>query len=89
MGQNYASNQDGFVYLTAQWQRRGNEPPGAVPGSKGRILERAAYEFFVRRTADGKADWTPEIEQRGVVRVPGWLGQYAGSPVCLASERGL
>ena len=79
MGQNYEHNTDGFVYMYA--------PNGNTEGTmnqlvmcrvpKGRILNRCAYEFFVARRQDGGADWSPSIEERGVVHAfpGGWINR--------------
>ncbi len=34
---------------------------------KDRIRDKAAYEFFVKRTADGSAVWSGKISERGAV----------------------
>ena len=53
---------------------------------KERVLERSAYEFFVSRRDDGTANWSREIQARGVVHTfpPGWVNRsthpYAWHP---------
>jgi hypothetical protein len=88
MGRNYEHNQDGFVYVYA--------PNGNLEGTmnqlvmlrtpKDRILDRRAYEYFVRHRGGGEAEWTSDIERRGVVHTfpGGWVNQrihpYAWQP---------
>jgi hypothetical protein len=76
----YEQNTDGCVYVYA--------PNGNTEGTmnqlvmfrvpKGRILERRAYEFFVRRRPDGEADWSGRIADRGVVHTfpSGWVNRH-------------
>ena len=80
MGKDYEQNEDGYVYVYAP---NGNDEGTMnqlvmfrVP--KGRILERRAYEFFVRRRPDGGADWSGRIEDRGVVHTfpSGWVNRH-------------
>jgi len=88
MGRNYELNRDGYVYLYA--------PNGNSEGTmnqlvmcrvpRDRILDRSAYEFLVERRAAGRAEWSPGIEDRGVVHAfpPGWVNElvhpYAWHP---------
>lgn len=88
MGKGYEHNRDGYVYVYA--------PNGNTEGSinqlvmfrvpKGRILQRAAYEYFASCGPDGRAQWTPDIEARGVVHTfpSGWVNKgvhpYAWHP---------
>jgi hypothetical protein len=88
MGRNYEHNRDGYVYVYA--------PNGNTEGTmnqlvmfrvrKDKVLDRAAYEFFVERAPDGKARWSPDINGRGVVHtfpagwVNTWLHAYAWHP---------
>lgn len=88
MGQNYQYNTDGYVYVYA--------PNGSVDGTmnqlvmcrvaRDRILDRGSYEFFTARRADGGADWSRRIEDRGVAHTfpAGWVNQkehpYAWHP---------
>ena len=79
MGKNYEHNRDGFVYLFA--------PNGNTDGTmnqlvvcripKDRILDRGSYEYFVSRRPDGTAEWSPRIEDRGVVHTfpTGWVNK--------------
>ena len=87
MGRNYGRNTDGYVYVYA--------PNGNVEGAmnqlvmarvpKDRILDRSAYEFYVRGRG-AAADWSPRIEDRGVVCAfrAGWVNRrvhpYAWHP---------
>jgi hypothetical protein len=87
MGRDYADNSDGYVYVYA--------PNGNTEGTmnqlvmfrvrRDRLLDRSAYEYFGALRPDGTADWTAEIEQRGVVHTfpSGWvneIGPYAWHP---------
>lgn len=77
MGRNYEDNEDGYVYIYA--------PNGNTEGTmnqlvmtrvpKDRLLERERYEFFAGLGADGDAEWSPQIEDRGVVHTfpEGWV----------------
>lgn len=68
-GQGFREARDGFVYLYA--------PNGNHDGSmnqlvlarvpRERIRNRAAYRFFARRTDSGGAEWSPNLDDRGVV----------------------
>ena len=84
MGQNYQHNTDGYVYLYApngSTDGRMNELALArVP--KDRVLQRAAYEFFTARHADGRAQWTPHLPDRGAVHTfpRGWVNYTIGDP---------
>ena len=88
MGKNYEHNRDGYVYLYS--------PNGHVEGQmnqlamvrvpRQRILDRSAYEFFVSVNADDSANWTSQIDRRGVVHTfpGGWVNRklhpYAWQP---------
>jgi len=77
MGKNYEHNRDGYVYAYA--------PNGNTEGTmnelvmfrvrKDRILNRSAYEFFASRNHDGSANWSSDINARGVVCTfpSGWV----------------
>lgn len=77
MGKSYEHNRDGYVYVYA--------PNGNTEGTmnqlvmfrvpRDRILERAAYEYFAALRADGSAEWSPRLEERGVVHTfpAGWV----------------
>jgi len=77
MGRNYEHNTDGYVYVYA--------PNGNVEGRmnelvmlrvpKDRIRDRSACEYYASRNRDGTANWTRDINARGVVcRFPsGWM----------------
>ncbi|HEY3281903.1 MAG TPA: hypothetical protein VGN26_06470, partial [Armatimonadota bacterium] len=81
MGRGYELNRDGYLYVYG--------PNGNVEGTmnqlvvfrvpKERLLDRSAYEFFVRRGSDGAASWSPRIEDRGVVHSfpAGWVNVRA------------
>lgn len=89
MGQNYADNTDGYVYIYA--------PNGTVDGTmnqlalarvhRDHILDRAQYEYFGALNADGTAQWRRDIHARGVVHTfpRGWVnwavgGAHSGHP---------
>ena len=88
MGKNYEHNQDGYVYVYA--------PNGNTDGTMNQlvmfrvpqdaILDRSAYEYFGSLHADGTAQWTNDIEERGVVHTfpAGWVNSkdhpYAWHP---------
>ncbi len=69
MGRAYGDNRDGYVYVYG--------PNGITEGSmnqlvmfrvpKQRVLERQAYEYFVRTDDSGHANWSHDIEARGIV----------------------
>ena len=77
MGRDYSANEDGYIYVYS--------PNGIVDGAmnelvmfrvpKDKILQRRAYEFFEVMKEDGKAEWTKDIDRRGVVCTfaPGWV----------------
>jgi hypothetical protein len=69
-GKAYAGSRDDYVYVYSQdhdsaYERADRMVLARVPQTK--LRERAAYEFFVRRNADGSAEWTSDIAQRGAV----------------------
>jgi Domain of unknown function (DUF4185) len=66
-GRNYAGARDGYVYIVSQandsaygWSR--DVVMARVP--KGRVAERAAYEFFGGMDASGAAQWSSDIARR-------------------------
>jgi len=78
MGRAYSGNRDGYVY--------GYSPNGSLDGQMnqlvmfrvpaGRMLDRAAYEFFAG-TQGGRARWVPDIIDRAPVHVfpRGWVNR--------------
>jgi hypothetical protein len=69
-GQNYAGARDAFVYVVS------HDNPSAYEAAdrfilmrvpKGRIHERNAYEFFVKRDGQNRPVWTRRIDERGAV----------------------
>jgi CubicO group peptidase (beta-lactamase class C family) len=69
-GQNYAGARDDFVYLYSPDATNAYEPAdrmvlARVP--KAKLADRASYEFFVSRDAQGGASWSKDIAQRGAV----------------------
>ncbi len=79
MGRDYSANTDGYVYVYS--------PNGTAEGTmnqlamfrvpKDRVLDRASYEYFVRREPDGSATWSSDIADRGVVNTfpGGWVNR--------------
>ncbi len=81
MGRDYEHNTDGYVYVYAP---NGNAPDTMAQlvlcrTPKDRILDRAAYEFFVSINEDGSARWSRDVQDRGpVCTFPrGWVNQHA------------
>jgi hypothetical protein len=77
MGRNYEANRDGYVYVYA--------PNGLTDGAmnqlvmfrvlKQRIRDRASYEYFAGRQADGEPLWSRDIAARAPVHTfaRGWV----------------
>ena len=77
MGRGYEHNRDGYVY--------GYSPNGNVEGTMNQlvlfraprngVLDRSAYEFFASRTPSGGAEWSGDVERRGIVHTfpSGWV----------------
>jgi hypothetical protein len=69
-GRNYAGARDDYVYVYSHDSDSAYAPAdrmvlARVP--KSRIMQREAYEFFVKRDAEGQPLWTRDIAQRGAV----------------------
>jgi hypothetical protein len=69
-GPDYAGARDGYVYIFSHDHDSAYRPAdrmvlARVP--KGRIRERAAYEFFKGLGPDGEPLWTPDVAARGAV----------------------
>ncbi len=69
-GQDYAGARDGYVYTVTHDAPMADGPADRfvlmrVP--KDRILDRDAYEFFVRADDQNKPTWSPSIHSRGAV----------------------
>jgi hypothetical protein len=69
-GRNYEGATDDYVYVYSQDAADAYQPADSavlarVP--KERVREKGAYEFFVRREADGKAVWSGKLRERGAV----------------------
>ncbi|MEX0718878.1 MAG: serine hydrolase [Planctomycetaceae bacterium] len=69
-GKNYAGARDEFVYVVSQDEDSAYKPTDAmvlarVP--KDKLMERAAWEFFVRRDDEGNPVWTNNVADRGPV----------------------
>ena len=68
-GQNYDHARDNYVYAVSHDGKMADEPADRmilmrVP--KNRLIEQAAYEFFVQIT-DGKPVWSDDFNQRGAI----------------------
>jgi CubicO group peptidase (beta-lactamase class C family) len=74
-GRGYAGSRDGYVYVYSHDHASSYDPgPGVLLARVPResILERDAYEFFVRLDGDGGAEWTSDIARLGrVLDYPG------------------
>jgi CubicO group peptidase (beta-lactamase class C family) len=69
-GRNYEGAADGYVYLYSQDGPSAYGPrDSAVLArvAKERIREKGAYEFFVKRGADGAPVWSERLGERGAV----------------------
>ncbi|MEX0702583.1 MAG: serine hydrolase [Planctomycetales bacterium] len=69
-GKNYDGARDRFVYVVSHDQDSAYQPADAmvlarVPREK--LLDRAAWEFFVRRDDDGQPVWSADVAKRGPV----------------------
>ncbi len=69
-GKAYSGSRDNYVYIYSQdhdsaYERADRMVLARVP--KDRLRDRAAYEFFVSRSADGSAKWSANINDRGAV----------------------
>ncbi|MEZ4660375.1 MAG: DUF4185 domain-containing protein [Caldilineaceae bacterium] len=69
-GRDYAGARDDYVYFVSHnyfhaYIYRDDFILTRVP--KAQIRERSAYEFFVSRNSDGSANWSSDINARGVV----------------------
>jgi CubicO group peptidase (beta-lactamase class C family) len=67
-GRNYAGARDDYAYIVSPdtdtaYQRADRVILARV--KKDKIRERATYEFFVKRDANGEATWSADIQQRG------------------------
>jgi hypothetical protein len=68
-GRDYSAACDGYVYVYSSDGPSGYEAYDQVVlarAPRGRVTERAAYEFFVSAD-DGTGHWTPDITQRGAI----------------------
>ena len=59
--------------------------------AKTEITDRSKYEFFVSRNEDGTANWSSDIDDRGVVHAfpDGWVDQrrpYSWSPTIVYNK---
>jgi hypothetical protein len=74
-GKNHQGARDDYVYTFSQDGPGAYQPYDGIVlarAAKQKIRDRDAYEFFTRRDADGKALWSPRIEDRGhVLSYPG------------------
>ena len=69
-GKGYEGARDRYVYMyAAERNRRAMGDPQAGPdhadaGTRERLMDRGAYEFFTGRTAGGDATWSPDVQAR-------------------------
>jgi CubicO group peptidase (beta-lactamase class C family) len=80
-GRNYAGARDGFVYVYSHDNDSAYKPASRmvlarVP--KGKVRDRAAYEFFKGLDGKGRPTWTKEIAQRGAVFTHKWRCYRSG-----------
>ena len=71
-GRNNAGARDGFVYTCSQDGPSAYESDNGLAlarVAKGRIRERAAWEFFERLDAGGRPVWTADLARRGAMFV--------------------
>ncbi len=81
-GQDYRENGDGYVYLYSPNGRKEAHRLNLARVKKEHILDRSKWEYFVRHTEDGGAEWVVnDIHKRGDVHLfpEGW-GFYSWSP---------
>ncbi len=80
MGQDYAHNFDGYVYLySPNGNREGTMNQLVlcrVP--RDHILDRRAYTFYAGLQRDGSPAWTPDIAERGIIHTfpAGWVNRF-------------
>jgi CubicO group peptidase (beta-lactamase class C family) len=71
-GPNYAGARDGYVYVYSHDSDSAYVPADRVALArvpKGRLRERAAYEFYKGTDKDGGALWTKDVNERGAAFV--------------------
>lgn len=69
-GQNYAGARDDYVYAYSHDGPLADTPADRfvlMRAKKGKLTARDAWEFFVKRDANGQAEWSRDIAQRGAV----------------------
>ena len=88
-GQDYQENQDGYVYLYSPEGRKRAHHLNLARVRKEHLLDRTKWEYFVRHTSDGGAEWAVNaIDKRGDVYLfpEGW-GFYSWSPSVIWNEQ--
>ena len=80
-GQDYRENRDGYVYLYSPEGKERSYNVNLARVKKEDILDRSKWEYFRYINDKGKAEWTSDINQRGIVYPfpKGW-GFYSWSP---------
>lgn len=88
-GQDYRENKDGYVYLYSPEGRRKAHHLNLARVRKEHLLERTKWEYFVRHTNNGGADWVAgDISQRGDAHLfPGGWGFYSWLPSVIWNEK--
>ena len=80
-GQDYSLNKDGYVYLYSPTGKEKSNLLNMARVKKESILNKSEYEFFVKTNDKGLAEWTKDINQRGIVHTfPSDWGFYSWSP---------
>ncbi|MCD4670211.1 MAG: DUF4185 domain-containing protein [Actinomycetia bacterium] len=84
MGRNYEHNRDDYVYIYAP---NGNEDGSMnqlvmLRVKKNKILNRSEYEYFASLNPDGTANWSTNMQDRGIVHTfpSGWVNWKIGDP---------
>ena len=70
VGRNYAGARDATVYLASPDSDSAYKPADRMVLARapaGRLMDRAAWEFFERCGRDGAPVWTPDVARRGAV----------------------
>lgn len=87
-GKGYASAQDDYVYLYSPNGRFNYHQLNLARAPRGKILHREAYEFCTEVLADGRALWSPKIEDRGSIHeFPDNYGWYSWLPSVVYNEK--
>ena len=80
-GKDYSENKDGFVYLYSPEGKERSNQLNMARVKKEEILDRKKWEYFIKTDSEGSAQWTTDINNRGIVHnfPEGW-GFYSWSP---------